>query len=311
VTPTIDTPGLAGSWLNAWLAALGITVLVPHLRLYWSPDPAPHALFTPRPDPNHRTSATEPATVDDLGELIALQLPTVDALHSLAIAKHLDGLPSLEQRPTKTTFAARAQHARRTGDWTLAVLATDAVTDDKPANAPLNPPAPKGLTLHDRLVACRKALGTSPAPAITRTLTGAGKRVKMNGLGFDATRILIASDPKGDKWVDPAIETLAFFGLAFLPSRGDGTRRTTRGWFDAPSTPGALCWPAWHPALTAPAIDGLLDTFWNADAARRRRGTKGSQWRWPDSIGLVYHTVPYRWHGTMDPTRGYASEPLP
>jgi len=38
-------PGLTADWLNAWLAAIGVTVLVPGIRLGWSADPLPVAHF--------------------------------------------------------------------------------------------------------------------------------------------------------------------------------------------------------------------------------------------------------------------------
>jgi hypothetical protein len=297
MSPTHSASGLDGGWLNAWLAAVGITVLLPEARLAWSGGGRPHAIIH--------------VPTDDLPSAIAAALPPADALGALAIAKKLDDGTTLGQRFSSDAFAARAGRARATGDWTLGVLATDAVDTGEPVNSPFNTPAPKGLTLHDRFASCRGALADDASGRIAASLAGRGTRVKMNGLGFDVTRILVASDPRGDKWVDPVVETLAFFGLAMVPCRGDGTRRSARGWHDSPSRPGAFCWPTWEPPLSAAAIDGVLDVFWNADLDRRRRSKgRGAGWRWPNPVRRVYCSVPYQPQGSSDATRGYASEVL-
>jgi len=40
-----ECPGLPASWLNGWLAAIGLLVLEPRLRLSWTSDPSPVAVL--------------------------------------------------------------------------------------------------------------------------------------------------------------------------------------------------------------------------------------------------------------------------
>lgn len=50
--PEVTCPGLSANWVNGWLAAVGITVLEPSLRLHWSPDATPVAVVSsPDADP--------------------------------------------------------------------------------------------------------------------------------------------------------------------------------------------------------------------------------------------------------------------
>lgn len=275
-------PGLTADWLNAWLAAIGVTVVVPETRLRWSDDPRPHAAFS-----------SGDTLIDDL----VVRLPAVDDLAQLVIAKHHPGSDTeLGQKIDATTYRDRAALARRQADATLAIVSTDLADaqDGRLPGSPFNPPVPKGLTLHDRVVDCRRALGDDPTGALAASLAGRGVRRKINGLGFDYRRILVASDPIGDKWADPVIELLAFCALTLLPSRGDGHHARFRGWTQPPSRRGAFSWPAWTPALTGVGIDALLDRFWRADDL--------------PEVRRAYRSVPYRSLGSSDMTRGYASE---
>ena len=42
----VKCPGLPAFWLNAWLAAVGATVLVPRIRLRWTGDRTPVAVLS-------------------------------------------------------------------------------------------------------------------------------------------------------------------------------------------------------------------------------------------------------------------------
>ena len=42
----VTCPGLSANWVNGWLAAVGITVLDPRLRLHWSLDAIPVAVIS-------------------------------------------------------------------------------------------------------------------------------------------------------------------------------------------------------------------------------------------------------------------------
>jgi hypothetical protein len=275
-------PGLSANWLNAWLATLGIAVLVPDAKAAWTADPLPRAVI------HHDCAPSE------LAATVARHLPTLEEIARYSIARNLPELTEYPRNPTIESFQQRAHHARRHGDFTLAATTTDLAAGPKDplAHSPFNPPAPKGLTIHERLTSCRDQIGDDPTGLVARTLEGTARRIKTNGLGFDYTRIQIATDPAGDKWVDPVIEFLAFYGLGLLPTRGNGHKVTHRGWTNAPSKPGAFTWPVWTPPLSAAAIDGLLDRHWSAaDPATR----------------TAYESVPYKPVGDNDQTRGYGS----
>lgn len=271
---------LEASWINGWLAAIGVALLLPEVRLHWSDHPIPRAVFDiPQP----------------LLPALAQAFPTRDEVAALSSARTLPGIDSeLPRKVTPAQFATRSNVARRTGDAGLSSTVTDlhAVENEGCDHSPFDPPAPKGLTIWQRLASCRSAV--EPTEAVMHTsLTGAGIRVKSNGLGFDHRRLFSASDPNGDKWVDPVIEVLAFCGLTMLPIRGDGVRSYARGWTGRPTIAGSFRWPIWEVPLNAPAIDALLDQYWSGG------------WH-PRS---AFETVPYHNRGASDVTRAYAGRP--
>ncbi len=274
-------PGWTADWLNAWLAAIGVCVLLDDVTLRWTDDPRPHAIFS-HPD------------IDDLAVAIDATLPTVDELNSFAISRSIEGFEPFPRTVTSAAFGARAPKARDEGDFSLGTTVTDlSETDgDGLAHSPFDPPVPKGRTIHDRV---RDTTSALTAESTSRSMRGATIRVKNNGLGFDYSRILQPADPHGDKWIDPAIETLAFFGLMLMPVRGDGRRATARGWTASKSRRGALTWPAWKRALGTAAIDGLLDRFWGDTDTLA-------------DVECVFGVVPYQRLGTMDTTVGFGSE---
>jgi hypothetical protein len=276
-------PGLQGDWLNGWLAAIGITVLLDDTCLSWSDDPIPHAIVTSdQPEP--------------LAAQIAAALPTTTDLEALAIARNLLGVPAFDYKIDRPTYASRARIARTAGDFTLAATVTDLAHDDTGGylhHAPLDPGVPKGRTLWDRLIRCRNALPDDPTARIDATLAGHGRRISGNGLGFDYRRLLHAASPNGGVWSDPVVECVAFMGLAFLPVRGDGHRTAARGWSHRPTRRGAFTWPLWRPPLPPIGIDGLLDRWWNSLPT--------------PEVTTAFETVPYRKLTERDPTVGYAS----
>lgn len=294
-TPCTPAPGLRADWLNAWLAAIGITVLVPEVRLSWTTDPRPYAVL-------HHPRAGSPS----LPRLIAEQMPTTEHLATLVIARFHDAHPGAElpRIVPDEVFKARAVLARASGDPTLAASLTDLGEKDEEAeHSPLDPPAPKGTTLWDRAAACLSRMQDDCLSAsLAASLSGTARRVQANGLGFDATRLLTPTDPNGQTWVDPCVEILAFTGMTVLPVRGDGHRARARGWTGPASRAGAFTWPVWSQPLSAPGIDAVLDLFWSAHAgsAVTRYGVTGA-----------FQSVPYRPRGSADTTRAYASRRLP
>src|ERR1700682_3493744 len=113
-------PGLTADWLNAWLAGIGVTVLVPQARLSWSADPRPIACF-------HAPEA------QDLVAEVAQVLPDVDALGGLAIARVLPGHVEFPRTVSEAAYADRARVAREQNDFSLGATVTD-----------LQDPVPKG-----------------------------------------------------------------------------------------------------------------------------------------------------------------------
>lgn len=282
-------PGLCVDWLNAWLAALGITVLLPGVRLRWTDDPVPSACFVvPRDRP--------------LAELVAGALPSVGDLRRLAIVRSIDGRLELPRTVSLDAYADRAALARSTRDWSLAATVTDLVA--KPADnglphSPFDPPVPKGLTLWERVVACRNAIEDTTTHAAD-TLAGRGRRRKGNGLGFDVRRLPAGVQPDAPVSVDPLIEILAFSALVLFPVRGNGAREHTRGWTGPPGERGSFRWCAWQPALDRWAIDALLDVLPKARSDPAHAARLG--------ITAWYRSVPYEPRGERDPTRAYGAE---
>lgn len=277
----VRAPGLSGDWLNGWLAALGITVLVDGTRLRWSEDRVPVAILA-RP------------SEEDMAEAIAERLPSAARLGALAIARPFPRIVG------RDGYRMAAEVARAAKDFSLGSSVTDLAAKKESgelAHSRFDVPAPRGQTLWDRLERCRQALAQWPSvpDAVRATLAGGGMRVDANGLGFDFKRI-----PSGDqpgKYVDPVVECLAFFGLAFFPVRGDGRNEgRTRGWR---LNPPSFSWPTWSAPLDRWAIDALVGLVLRESVARWRGLGMG--------ITEVFEAVRFQKTGDMDQTAGLAS----
>jgi hypothetical protein len=285
----LPAPGLTADWLNGWLAAVGVTVLVPGARLAWTRDPRPVARF--------RVEGSLDIVAD-----IARALPSAEDLKFLAIARVRPGHADFPRSVSLDCYQDRARLAREAQDFSLGATVTDLQASfesgDLP-HSPFDPPAPQGRTLYQRLVACREALGTDVQAWVDASFAGKARRITANGLGFDYRRFVSGVQPEASKSVDPVVECLAFFGLALFPVRGDGRRQRTRGWRTEPSKDGAFTWAAWLPALDRWAIDALVDLLPDArshPSIRPRLGISG-----------LFETVAYHWVGSQDTTRAYAS----
>lgn len=278
-------PGLPGDWLNAWLAAIGITVLLPDVRLSWSDAAIPIAQF------------------DHEGEM---SLPGMVA-ESLLDGENFSGLviESLKRNVTLDAFRETADKARCEHDRWLASSVSDLLTGKQFENTnlphgPFDPPAPKGTTLHSRFESCRKAISdTNLEDRVAETLNGAAARIKNNGLGFDVRRLPSGMQPKAGLWVDPLVECLCFVALCLFPTRGNGREIRQRGWTARSTQRGAFRWPVWAPPLGVWGIDALLDQF-HADPCLRRTGRLG--------VTGIFQSVPYQRRDASDPTRAYAAE---
>src|SRR5699024_7013937 len=110
---TTEAPGLTADWINAWLAAIGITVLVPGVRLSWSGDALPVAVFHAEGD-------------ESLAARVANWMPSVESVCALAIARtHGDTSVELPRKVLHDAYASRAVIARRGHDPSLASSLTD------------------------------------------------------------------------------------------------------------------------------------------------------------------------------------------
>lgn len=287
-------PGITADWLNAWMAALGITVLVPGVRLRWTDAPVPNAVFSHRADRG-------------LASLIAASLPSLEELDELVIA-------DLPQNLIPSQYRAAAIKARDRADRSLGALTSDLGPPNRGGTletGPFNVGAPRGETLFDRLRSCRAALplGEGLSIVVESTLVGRGRRVLLNGLGFDYRRIAASVPGEADKLADPLIECLCFYGLLLHPMGGDGRRVHQRGWSRQDGRP-AFAWPVWRDALDCWAVDALLDIVYGRFAQTPNEGriTRGSWSRL--GVYAMFATVPFLGTGTNDTTRGYASERL-
>ena len=291
-------PGLPASWLNAWLAAVGTTVLDSRVRLRWTTDRTPRAVLC--------AEGVDPVAA------LAASWPNRDELTAMPISARWKDTPPLPRRVSVDAFVARARATRgHRHSWTLSSTMTDLSVDEnrEVAHAPFDPAGPGTIKwLHYRLLKVHQKVDPSSARLLD-SLSGRARRVNDNGLGFDLTRMGSQSDASG-MTVDPALEVLAFFGLALLPVRGMGTDRSAgsfsyasavqRGWI---RTPGSgrerrFTWPAWGAPLDCPAIDALLD-IWEPN--------KKNGW---SHVGIhaAWQSVQFKPRATADTTRAFGAE---
>lgn len=299
-TNEFTCPGFPASWLNAWLASVGATVLDPRIRLRWTE--------------GHPVAVLAADSVDPVTALVE-SWPSRDLLSSLPIAEHWNGAGTLKRRVSVEDFRSRAGAARgNRHSWTLSSTMTDLCVDNRGEvmHAPFDPAGP-GTTkwLHHRLLKVWAKASVSET-RIRNSLTGVAQRVEDNGLGFDQTRMgSLADKGKISALVDPVVEVLAFFGLALLPVRGravDGRlqrgpapRTVQRGWRKLAGQPArCFCWPAWSQRLDRDGIDALLDAWTPEGGAAAARLGVHAAWR---SVG-------YQRRARADNTRAFGSERL-
>jgi len=278
----LRAPGLRADWLNAWLAAVGATVLLDGLRLAWTDDTVPSAILSLE-------------GFSDVPEALADRMPTLADLDRLAIAR-VPRMIKVEK------YDCLVPVARSRQDSSLAVTASDLVPakDLRLEDGPFNTPAPHGETLFTRLRRCRTQFDESvPLPRqIEATLNQTGVRVDGNGLGFDYTRIGTKANPS-DPRVDPILEVLAFYGTHLLPLRGNGKTEAARGWAAGPNERrNRFRWPIWSVPLDRWAIDSLLGQHYRAVPARRNLR--------PAIVKRDFETVPFDFTSN-EMTRGYAA----
>lgn len=285
--------GWRASWINAWLAAVGTTVLDQRIRLHWTTDAEPVAVLS-----------------SDGGDPVAALIeswPDAEFLSDLPIAEEWPETLKLQRKVPVEAFTARAQAARNhEHSWTLSSTMTDLSVDadGEVAHAPFDPAGPGTVKwLHHRLLKVHGHVD-DPEVRLRASLTGEADRVKDNGLGFDHTRLGSLQDAT-DRWVDPVVEVLAFFGLALLPVRGRGAdsrlgrsadvSARQRGWREVDGTKERLNfhWPAWSQPLNGDGIDALLDAWDPEQRGGWARLGAHAAWR----------SVQYESRGSSDSTR--------
>ena len=294
-------PGLPARWVNAWLAAIGVTVLDPRIRLHWTGGDAPVAVL----------SSEDLSPVDALTD----SWPDATFLRELPVAENWNGAGELKRRVPVEQFVARVRRARgHLHAWTLSSTMTDLSIekDGVVAHAPFDPAGP-GTTkwLHHRLLKVHELVGPVCRERLRDSLVGRATRVKNNGLGFDNTRLGSLADAT-DPWIEPVVELLAFFGLALFPLRGRGLDRRLgrsgdpderqRGWRRAPGSKERrrFVWPAWKQPLDTAGVDALLD-IWNP--------WRKQTWA-PIGVHTAWRSVQFRPKGLADNTRAIGEEPL-
>ena len=97
-----EAPGLPADWLNGWLAAIGVTVLIPGARLCWTDDGVPSAVF----------ETDEPV---DLAKVVADALPTLRDAGPLGHRQNAarNGARFQPQRHACSVPGARRRRTRR------------------------------------------------------------------------------------------------------------------------------------------------------------------------------------------------------
>lgn len=252
MTEFYEAPGLPADWLNGWLAAVGVVVLLSDVRLSWSPDAIPIARF-------HGTD------IGGLPERLVAAMPRDEELALLAIRAEGPG-GRMGQSIDKATYRERACEAREKRDWSLGISHSDlgGAKDEKLNSAgPFNVGVEKGVTLWERLMKIGRDLGAdrNSADLMRMTLQGTAPRVGGNGLAFDCRRLPSGVQPPGPM-CQPFVELLAFSGISLFPVRGDGKHLRQRGWT---SKPESFRYPVWSAELNSDAIDAFLDLgVWSA-----------------------------------------------
>ena len=201
--------GLPASWVNAWLAGIGTTVLDRRIQLHWTAEDAPVAVL----------SSVELNPIEALVE----SWPNTTFLRELPIAESWNGADELKRKVSVDQFVARVRRARgHPHAWTLSSTMTDLSIDQngEVAHAPFDPAGP-GTTkwLHHRLLRVHELTGAVCEERLRNSLVGQANRTRNYGLGFDSTRLGSLADAS-DPWIEPVVELLAFFGLAVFPLRG-------------------------------------------------------------------------------------------
>ena len=164
----LTCPGFPASWVNAWLAGIGMTVLDGRIRLNWTAEDTPVAVL----------SSVDLNPVEALVE----SWPNETFLRELPISEKWNGAGELKRKVPVEQFIARVREARgHPHAWTLSSTMTDLSIDQngEVAHAPFDPAGP-GTTkwLHHRLLRIHELAGPVSDKRLRDSLVGQAKRGK-------------------------------------------------------------------------------------------------------------------------------------
>ena len=302
--------GLPADWLTGWMAAVGATVVDNQLRLSWTEDEVPVAMFS------HQKGHDPVKSLSDVWP---------------SLRSRLDHMPGARDATTNKNdyreinvkvFADRLAGARNHPD---AFSLTSSLTDlhwekskegDKAVYGPFETSGPGSTKwLHHR---CRKVYSSvgDPIRGMEEMFDGVSQRIADNGLGLDAGRIGAIRDSGETQMVEPVAESLAYFALALFPVRGDGkqvqaSRGRQRGWGVGPYRDWEFIWPAWRQPLDRWGIDALLTAWHNTWRRREKDEWRASRAEW-DLLGVHagWCTSRFKRRTSRDMTRGYGSRQI-
>lgn len=252
----VEAPGLPANWINGWLAAIGVTVLLEDVTLHWTDDVVPHAVIGTT---NHQ----------DLASAIVSALPEPEELANSEVAYELPGYEPFAGQPTLSSYIQRSQLERSNHHSCVASYATDLVElkvkgdDIVITKSAFNVAAQGRNYLHNRALTCLNLVVLSesdPRSTVEAALEGRGSRVSSLGLGFDIRRFSAGvQGRRPSPRIDPVIELLCWFALELFPVRGDGKKPRTRLWRRDLLQRGNLQWSTWDTPNDRWAIDARLD----------------------------------------------------
>lgn len=277
----IEAPAWTADWLVGWLASLGVAYRLPDVKLSWSDDVTPHAVFHVEAD-----------SLEKAEERLNQALPDMDELKALAVTRHLEGHFEFERNPSRLAYADRAMVARKNGDYSLGVCTSDVgvLEKDPLVHARLNVAYPRGITLADRL---ETMLEAADGETIVAAINGFDERSSEKGLGFDIKR-LVAPSVLTTGTTSPIAEVLSFWGVFFFDLNG----LDNRGWRKGSAfRTGAFQWVTWKKPLCPEGIDALFGEVYASSST--------------SMLSCRYESVPYQIQTSSDTTRAFASREVP
>lgn len=300
--------GLPAGWLTGWLAAVGATVLDSRFRLSWTEEENPIAVLS------HSTGQDPITLLRDIWPGLGERLDDMPGARDPKSSKNDPNFVGMKD------LSEQLKRHRNHGD---VFSLTSSLTDlrwtaekslDRAVYGPFETSGPgTAKWAHER---CRRVYSNTDIPdeRIRLLFDGVAARINGYGLGLDTGRIGAVRDSDEKMTVEPIAETLAYFGLALFPVRGDGRqvkneRGRQRGWGVGPYSETEFIWPAWKQPLDRWGIDALLTAWHNTWRRGGDTGYRTSEAQWSRlGIHAGWKTVRFRSKARIDRTSGYGSE---